>query len=116
VGALGLDVEERRELSGELERHIVTAEERAEMWGIFGAADYAIAVFSAKEAFYKCVFPRLRRVLGFHDVVLTSGSHGYLRGRLRAAGAPPGGAPGVETAREVLISVRREPERVLSCA
>jgi 4'-phosphopantetheinyl transferase EntD len=66
---IGLDAEEVRRLDSGVQAHIVDGDE-------FGALRLGpleielgvLAAFSAKEAFYKCVFPEQRRFIGFREV------------------------------------------------
>jgi 4'-phosphopantetheinyl transferase EntD len=69
---VGLDAEELRELPLDMVAHILTEEERRTLsrstkMGLGSEGAVALLAFSAKEAFYKCLFPRLRCQLGFHD-------------------------------------------------
>ena len=66
---IGLDAEFLRPLAEGMVELILTPGERA--LGLSGNSDGApyhpLLAFSAKEAFYKCVYPRCRQRLGFHD-------------------------------------------------
>jgi 4'-phosphopantetheinyl transferase EntD len=70
VSSLGLDIER---LTGagaiELEPLVCTTAERRGLarWPAEERARMLLAVFSAKEAFYKCQYPRTRRFLDFLD-------------------------------------------------
>jgi len=71
---IGLDVEERRVLEPDLYSHILQEEELRALTqkhddtlpGTDG--ERVLIAFSAKEAFYKCVYPRVRAFLAFTDV------------------------------------------------
>ncbi len=74
---LGLDAEERRSLPSDMSAHILSEGERANLArrptalrveGLKSDGELSLLAFSAKEAFYKAIFPRLRCRLGFHDV------------------------------------------------
>lgn len=77
---LGIDAEEVRELDLALRSYIA---DDSELDGLLRAQvrpdALAIAAFCAKEAFYKCVFPELRRFVGFKDVVIQCEPHGTNR-------------------------------------
>lgn len=72
IAGLGIDVEPDQPLDAALWSRICTAHEIESIVASRGTAAEqgraARLVFSAKEAFYKSVYPRLRRVLGFHEV------------------------------------------------
>jgi 4'-phosphopantetheinyl transferase EntD len=70
VRALGLDVERiARFQTTKITRLVTTPAERA----LFDfSTDMLAIVFSAKEAVYKCLYPLLRRVLGFDAIELDS--------------------------------------------
>jgi len=73
VGGIGVDVEPDLPLGPDLWPRICTATELATLVGPAPQDErgrVARLVFSAKEAFYKSVFPSLREVLGFHQVEL----------------------------------------------
>lgn len=65
---LGLDAERMRSFPDDLLARIVGPDEQSRMVEWRSWAELAVLAFSAKEAFYKCVFPRTRQFLGFHDV------------------------------------------------
>lgn len=52
-------------------------------------AAFVTVIFSAKEAFYKAIYPSLGRVIGFHDVVLHQFGPHDLRLALAATVPPP---------------------------
>lgn len=87
--ALGLDVEDAAPLKQKLWRHVLREEERAELAGLSddSAGRRAKLVFSAKECFYKALWPRLTRVLNFEDVRLTIADDGSFSGELLVADA-----------------------------
>lgn len=74
--SLGIDAEELQDLPEDMIEYILTGEERErlreDVRGEPPASSKegvnALLAFSAKEAFYKCVFPKLRCRLSFHDV------------------------------------------------
>jgi 4'-phosphopantetheinyl transferase EntD len=66
IVAIGIDVEQRRPL-GARERELVCTEREREL---LGDPDLTIALFAAKESFYKALFPRVRRLIDFHAVEL----------------------------------------------
>lgn len=73
---LGIDAEELRDLPEDMIEYILSPQEREVLreslrgvsLPISKEGQGALIAFSAKEAFYKCVFPKLRCHLGFHDV------------------------------------------------
>ena len=67
---LGVDAEHRTALRPELWRHITTAEERSWLETLEPdcGRQMAALLFSAKESFFKCQYPRTRQWLGFNDV------------------------------------------------
>ena len=65
---LGLDAEQVRAFSEELLARVVNPDEKRQLARSGEAQTLAVLAFSAKEAFYKCVFPTTRKRLGFHDV------------------------------------------------
>lgn len=71
VGSLGIDAEARKPLRRELLGHILTEDEIGGMVsrGLEPEA-FGALWFSAKESVYKCVFPRVRRYIGFGEVAL----------------------------------------------
>jgi Phosphopantetheinyl transferase component of siderophore synthetase len=66
--SLGLDLEARRWLPAEVERRVCTADELGESARLSEAKPWTTAIFGAKECFYKCYFPVVRRFLDFSDV------------------------------------------------
>jgi len=82
--ALGLDVEDAAPLKQKLWRHVLREEEQAELAGLSddAAGRRAKLTFSAKECFYKALWPRLTRVLNFEDVRLTIADNGSFTGEL----------------------------------
>jgi 4'-phosphopantetheinyl transferase EntD len=111
---LGLDAETLRELGPEIGARIFGREELADF---AKRPSLALIGFSAKEAYYKCVFPSLRQVLEFHDVHLTlehlEAKEGQERGsfRARSARAERLGGPA-----ELLVRFTTDSERVLCLA
>lgn len=89
VGGLGLDVEPARPLAAELwprictpgEQEWIAAQPQAErgLW--------ALRYFCAKEAVYKCQFPRSGRFLGFHEVEVRFGDRQVFHARAGTAAA-----------------------------
>lgn len=73
---LGIDAEELQDLPEDMIEYILSRSERERLREdlrsdsslSFKEGLGALVAFSAKEAFYKCVFPKLRCRLGFHDV------------------------------------------------
>jgi len=82
--ALGLDVEDAAPLKQKLWRHVLRDEEQAELAGLSDddAGRRAKLAFSAKECFYKALWPRLTRVLNFEDVRLSIADDGSFTGEL----------------------------------
>lgn len=68
VIGVGIDAEDAQILEPELQERVLSSEEAHALVRFGGAAQNALLVFSAKEAFYKCVYPRERTFLGFLDV------------------------------------------------
>lgn len=72
AGALGIgiDAEEHQLLEQEVAEHVLSEAEWETLppWG--SPRELALLVFSAKEAFYKCIFPKARTFLGFREVEL----------------------------------------------
>jgi len=72
--SLGLDAELDLPLRHELWQRVLTPDERRRAQASCAPAEqrgrYALLVFSAKEAFFKAVFPLSGVFLGFHDVVV----------------------------------------------
>ena len=69
VGTIGIDVEDREGLSGALWSIVLTDAEHARVaaYSPSNRARAALAIFSAKESFYKAQYPRTQQVLGFGD-------------------------------------------------
>ena len=65
--ALGLDIEHAQPLAA-VSEHICTQRELVGPTSRVVGDDYLGAVFSAKEAVYKCIFPLVRRFVGFKEV------------------------------------------------
>jgi 4'-phosphopantetheinyl transferase EntD len=72
VRGLGVDIEADLPIEGELWPMICTGPEIRWLGSLpFEARGRAVrVVFSAKEAIYKCIFPLLRRMIGFDEVSL----------------------------------------------
>ena len=94
--SLGIDAERRDAVHRRLWRQIATPAELAVLEALAhdDAAQMAAAVFSAKEAFFKCQFPLTREWLNFSDVTVTAGASGLSveptrRLALEALAAPP---------------------------
>lgn len=74
--SIGLDAEFIRPIKDALLDTIMTPREQGMMASMLsapapsfnGPGELALLHFSAKEAFYKCVYPQARQLLGFHDV------------------------------------------------
>lgn len=74
--SLGIDAEELQDLPEDMIEYILSAAERERLREDLRGEPpssskegvNALLAFSAKEAFYKCVFPKLRCRLSFHDV------------------------------------------------
>ena len=75
VPAIGVDVEEDTDLDPDLWDEICTQAERVRLMALPGAERGRAAkrLFCAKEAIYKAIYPRLRRVIGFHDLEVDPG-------------------------------------------
>lgn len=103
---VGIDAEELRNLPEDMVQYILSASEREHLRQdlrgmpppLTKEGQSALMAFSAKEAFYKCVFPKLRCRLNFHDVefrLKQKPAHGHpgefvirmLRGDIAAAPA-----------------------------
>jgi len=75
TASVGIDAEELRCLPEDMIEYIVSASERERLRDDLRGASAslsqegqsALVAFSAKEAFYKCIFPKLRCRLGFHE-------------------------------------------------
>jgi 4'-phosphopantetheinyl transferase EntD len=68
LAAIGIDLERVRELTPAALEHITSSSERARVRASADPAGDAIALFCAKEAFYKAQYPHTGRVLGFDAV------------------------------------------------
>ena len=83
--SIGLDVELRLPLDVRLMQTICTPAERAALLRTTAAlpeADWAAIVFSAKESFFKCLYPFRPRFLDFHDVeIVLEPARGAFRAR-----------------------------------
>jgi len=64
---IGLDIEQLQVLD-ELSHEICTDRENEAERESFDGAHYLNVVFSAKEAVYKCLWPQVRRFIGFHEI------------------------------------------------
>ena len=86
--SLGLDIERLAPLEADTVAEFATPAERAWLETLVPseAACLAVALFSAKEAFYKCQHPLTGRWLEFHDVGLRL----HADGRVELTAAPPG--------------------------
>jgi 4'-phosphopantetheinyl transferase EntD len=86
--SLGLDIERLAPLDAEVLAEIATPAERRWLESLTPAqaAPLAMALFSAKEAFYKCQHPLSGRWLEFGDVSLRL----HADGRIEPAAVPPG--------------------------
>lgn len=97
IAALGLDVESDRDYEADLRERIASPDEW-DAWSATSLADgrtverSAGAIFVAKEAVYKAVFPRTSEFLEFRDVRLTFDDDGGFTARAdpetRGASAP----------------------------
>jgi 4'-phosphopantetheinyl transferase EntD len=68
---VGIDAEERRELEPELIAYILSEEELVDLpFSQQERSLAALAAFSAKESFYKCVYPEQRKFIGFREVTI----------------------------------------------
>lgn len=74
--AVGVDVEEDRDLSPELWNSICVSNEllRAEALPEDVRARWIMRIFSAKEAYYKWIYPQMPRLFDFHEVEIFMGS------------------------------------------
>jgi 4'-phosphopantetheinyl transferase EntD len=96
---IGIEAEPAEPLEPELIRRICRADENLSPDGLrgeldegdeLGELDESVVprlVFSAKESVYKCLFPSIRRFLGFHDVRVALGP-GSFRATLLVAAEP----------------------------
>lgn len=95
VNSIGIDLEDCSAiLVDELVDLVCTEAERASLFGAGNAKRELAAVFSAKEAAYKALFPIYRKFFDFHAIeLLWLPAHGFFVGTLReelASGFPPG--------------------------
>jgi 4'-phosphopantetheinyl transferase EntD len=84
TSSIGLDVELRVPLDGGLIQTICTPAERIALprTAALPEADWAAIVFSAKESFFKCLYPLRPRFLDFHDVeIVLEPERGAFRAR-----------------------------------
>jgi 4'-phosphopantetheinyl transferase EntD len=81
---LGIDVERLRPVSAGLAARVLAPAELEQLGAVCSPDLAPLLGFSAKEAVYKAVFPVLRRVLGFHEVVLEAEGPGALRAHVPA--------------------------------
>ena len=65
LAGVGIDLEPDRPIEEDLWRSILTGGERAALAGVEDPGRRVRLVFTAKEAFYKCVGPTIRRFIGF---------------------------------------------------
>jgi 4'-phosphopantetheinyl transferase EntD len=128
---VGLDAEEIRDLPQDMIEHVLTDEEIRRLtasrpeaearWRLHARGELALLAFSAKEAFYKCIFPEVRCRLTFHqvdfrltEVSLESGTEAGCF-ELRLAGPDIEGAPShlpgryLTDARRVVCAVQWRP-------
>lgn len=94
---VGVDVEDPARMRREMWAHLLTPDEVAAIASTpeTAHAAAATAVFCAKEAFFKAVFPLDQRVPGFLDVAVAWRDDGAFR--LRCVAPSPGGTFAVET-------------------
>ncbi len=85
--SLGLDLEDASPLADDLIPLICTEAERAR-FDIRGASYSAKAIFSAKEAAYKAIYPLTGRMMSFHDIELLALGDGAFEARLAVAHPP----------------------------
>lgn len=83
LNSIGMDIEERRAVSPDLADIICLPEERAWLssFSSVQSRDALTAIFSAKEAFYKCIHPVTGLIFGFDAVLIDVDFSG---GRFRA--------------------------------
>ncbi|HSC89311.1 MAG TPA: 4'-phosphopantetheinyl transferase superfamily protein [Polyangiaceae bacterium] len=114
---LGLDAEELRPFALELSERILDVDERRALASHGSLDALGLWAFSAKEAFYKCVYPRTRRFLEFQQVQVALVSRGEADGEqwgefvARSAVSAQGGGPD-----ELRVRVVADASRVLSAA
>jgi 4'-phosphopantetheinyl transferase EntD len=80
--SVGIDAERLQTLPPESESDILLDTERAQLVRADPAIAWPCVVFSIKEAFYKAVYPQLRRILEFHDVEVRLDPSGRFEARL----------------------------------
>ena len=85
--SLGLDIEDAAPLDVSLIDTICTPLER-ERLNSSGRGREAKAIFSAKEATYKALYPLTAKLLDFHDISVTFSGPGRFNARLRVPAAP----------------------------
>lgn len=85
--SLGLDLEDASPLEDDLIPLICTEAERAR-FDIRGASHSAKAIFSAKEAAFKAIYPLTGRMMSFHDIELLTLGEGAFEARLAVAHPP----------------------------
>ena len=84
---LGVDLELVRPLRADLAARILTDGERADLPPPGPARDaHLLRAFSAKEAIFKALSPRVGRFIGFHEAEIRFEASGGLTARLRLAG------------------------------
>lgn len=76
---IGVDIESAVDLESDLWPIVLTDRERDWLSSIDAGSRglFAKVLFSAKESFYKCWFPRHRRFLEFQDVAIDLGRHTF---------------------------------------
>jgi 4'-phosphopantetheinyl transferase EntD len=91
IRALGLDSEVIGDVNDEIWPRICTPSEIAwvESRPPAERAAAAALIFSSKEAFYKCQYPCVAEVLGFHDVWIEAAQWGAAEGEFRVHGSRP---------------------------
>jgi enterobactin synthetase component D len=116
VRALGVDVEQRLDIlratevrdqvlgPGDLDDNCVPE---------LAPADYVTAVFAAKEALYKCLWPRLRTRMDFHDVRCVEVCARQNKLTLRLARAL---APVLDASPDLEVMLQWDSRRVLAIA
>ncbi len=67
---LGIDAERCGKMSWGVAERVLTARELARLPAAPHELDWATLLFSAKEAVYKCIYPSVRRFVGFLEVEL----------------------------------------------
>jgi len=109
--SVGVDVEPDQAIPADLWESICIADElrRISQMPTEIRERWVTRVFSAKEAYYKWVYPRIRTMLDFHDVAIelqpTLGDTSFVARPLRQAAleATPAGLQGTLTASQGLV-------------